>query len=123
MNHANYPFAALVGQDTLKLALLLNAVDPVIGGVLISGEKGTAKSTAARALAAVLPAIRRVAGCPFQCGDPGSRDRWDECPHCGSLPESSMIETPVPFIDLPLGATEDRVLGTLDIQRALRDGQ
>jgi len=128
MKTAIYPFAALVGQDTLKLALLLNAVDPVIGGVLISGEKGTAKSTAARALAAVLPPIRRVAGCPFQCGDrfvtgPDNRDLWEECPHCRELSEPSIIETPVPFVDLPLGATEDRVLGTLDFQRALREGQ
>jgi magnesium chelatase subunit D len=115
-----YPFAALVGQEPLKTALLLNAVYPAVGGVLVRGEKGTAKSTAARALRALLPPLRVVDGCPFRC-DPDAP--WAECPHCGPLTERRAAEAPVPFIDLPLGATEDRVLGTLDFERALREGR
>src|SRR3954447_560123 len=116
----DYPFAALVGQDLLKTALLLNAVNPGIGGVLVRGEKGTAKSTAARALAALLPPLRTVPGCPFNC-DPEAP--WAGCPHCGASAERQAAETAVPFVDLPLGATEDRVLGTLDFERALREGR
>ncbi|HEX5269603.1 MAG TPA: magnesium chelatase subunit D family protein, partial [Gemmataceae bacterium] len=115
-----YPFSALVGQEPLKTALLLNAVYPGIGGVLVRGEKGTAKSTAARALRALLPPLHVVEGCPSRC-DPDSP--WPECPHCGPLAERRPAEAPVPFIDLPLGATEDRVLGTLDFERALREGR
>jgi magnesium chelatase subunit D len=115
-----YPFSALVGQEPLKTALLLNAVYPGIGGVLVRGEKGTAKSTAARALRALLPPLRVVEGCPSRC-DPDAP--WAECPHCGPLAERRAAEAPVPFIDLPLGATEDRVLGTLDFERALREGR
>ena len=115
-----YPFAALVGQESLKTALLFNAVDTGIGGVLISGEKGTAKSTAARALAALMPAQRVVAGCPFRC-DPESPD--PSCTHCGGLVERPAADARSPFIDLPLGATEDRVLGSLDFERALREGR
>lgn len=116
----DYPFAALVGQEQLKTALLLIAVHPGIGGVLIRGEKGTAKSTAARALATLLPPVRLVSGCPFHC-DPDTP--WPECPHCAPIAERSAMESPVPFVDLPLGATEDRVLGTLDFERALREGR
>ncbi len=122
----DYPFAALVGQEQLKTALLVIAVNPTIGGVLIRGEKGTAKSTAARSLAALLPPVQLVAGCPFHC-DPDAP--WGECPHCsadasGINPEArQVVEMPVPFVDLPLGATEDRVLGTLDFERALREGR
>jgi magnesium chelatase subunit D len=116
----DYPFAALVAQEQLKTALLVIAINPSIGGVLIRGEKGTAKSTAARALAALLPPLRFVAGCPFHC-DPDAP--WPECPHCGPIAECSATESPVPFVDLPLGATEDRVLGTLDFERALREGR
>lgn len=116
----DYPFTALVGQEQLKTALLLNAINPGIGGVLIRGEKGTAKSTAARALAALLPLIQVVPGCPFNC-DPTAP--WTECPHCSQQSELSACASPVPFVDLPLGATEDRVLGTLDFERALREGR
>ncbi len=115
-----YPFTAIVGQEQLKLALILNAIAPAIGGVLIRGEKGTAKSTAARGLAAVLPPIRVVAGCPFHC-DPDAP--CAECPHCAGQDNLQPVEVPVPFVDLPLGATEDRVLGTLDFERALREGR
>jgi magnesium chelatase subunit D len=115
-----YPFSALVGQEPLKTGLLLNAVYPAIGGVLVRGEKGTAKSTAARALRALLPPLRVVEGCPSRC-DPDAP--WPDCSHCGALTERRAAEAPVPFIDLPLGATEDRVLGTLDFERALREGR
>jgi magnesium chelatase subunit D len=116
----DYPFSALVGQEPLKTALLLNAVYPAIGGVLIRGEKGTAKSTAARALRALLPPLRVVEGCSFRC-EPD--ELWPDCPHCHAASERRAVEAPVPFIDLPLGATEDRVLGTLDFERALREGR
>ena len=115
-----YPFAALVGQEQLKSALLLNAVYPGVGGVLIRGEKGTAKSTAARSLAALLPRLPVVEGCPLRC-DPSVP--WPDCPHCATAAERRTADLPVPFIDLPLGATEDRVLGTLDFERALREGR
>jgi magnesium chelatase subunit D len=116
----DYPFAALVGQEQLKAALLLNAIYPGIGGVLIRGEKGTAKSTAARSLAALLPPLRVVEGCPFHC-DPAAP--WSACPHCATAADRRTAEIPVPFVDLPLGATEDRVLGTLDFERALHEGR
>lgn len=119
-----FPFTAIVGQDKMKRALVLNAVSPEIGGVLIRGERGTAKSTAARALAALLPAIEVVEGCPFGC-DPDELDRL--CTNCqqwlarGERLKSVLRRTP--FIDLPVSATEDRVVGTLDIERALREGE
>jgi magnesium chelatase subunit D len=116
----DYPFTALVGQEPLKTALLLNAIYPAIGGVLVRGEKGTAKSTAARALRGLLPPLRLAEGCLFRC-DPDLP--WPDCPHCGATAERRAIESTVPFIDLPLGATEDRVLGTLDFERALREGR
>jgi magnesium chelatase subunit D len=116
----DYPFAALVGQEPLKMALLLNAVYPAIGGVLVRGEKGTAKSTAARSLAALLPPLRVVEGCPFRC-DPAAP--WPDCPHCMTAGERRAVEVPAGFVDLPIGATEDRVLGTLDFERALREGR
>jgi magnesium chelatase subunit I len=115
-----YPFTAIVGQQEMKLALLLCAIDPNIGGVVIMGHRGTGKSTAVRALADLLPRIRKVKGCLYGC-DP---DRVEElCRDCanrlseqGSLPADTGT---VPVVDLPLGATEDRVCGTLDIERAL----
>jgi len=114
-----YPFAALVGQDDLRTVLTLNAIYPAIGGVLIRGEKGTAKSTAARGLAAVLPPIQAVAGCPFNC-DP--TQPWGDCPHCQNTANLQSVSCAVPFVDLPIGATEDRVLGSLDFERALKEG-
>lgn len=111
----NFPFSAIVGQQQLKTALLLCAVDPTLGGVLIRGDKGTAKSTAARALPDILPPIERVEGCAFNC-TPGL-----PCPQCETCMDAQThVRTgPVPFVTLPLGATEDRVIGTLDIKRAL----
>ena len=115
-----YPFSAIVGQDDLKLALLVNAVSPEVGGVLVRGEKGTAKSTAVRALAKLLPRIRVVSGCPYSC-DPG--DPNPECP-AGPHPAGAPAETrPVRLVELPVGAGTDRLAGTLDIEKALSEGR
>lgn len=112
-----FPFAAIVGQPRLRTALMLCAVDPSIGGVLIRGDKGTAKSTAARALAAVLPPVQRTPGCAFNCPPGGT------CEHCTVCTAGAPAPSPVPFVTLPLGATEDRVLGSLDIAQALQGGR
>ena len=115
-----YPFSAIVGQDDLKLALLLNAVSPEVGGVLVRGEKGTAKSTAVRALARLLPPIKVVVGCPYSC-DPTSPN--SECP-AGPHPEDAPVEErPVRLVELPVGASTDRLAGTLDIEKALTEGK
>jgi magnesium chelatase subunit D len=119
MTNMNFPFSAIVGQEQLKTALLLCAVDPTLGGVLIRGDKGTAKSTAARALADILPQIKHVAGCAFNCV-PGAP--CGHCEICGDANAPVQICN-VPFVTLPLGATEDRVLGTLDLERALKGAQ
>ncbi len=124
-----YPFTAIVGQDRMRRALVLNAVDPRIGGVLIRGERGTAKSTAARALAALLPQVKIVQGCRFGC-DPDTPATW--CTECheryDSITAGKGHEMPVgvrttPFINLPVSATEDRVVGTLDIEAAIQKGE
>jgi magnesium chelatase subunit D len=118
---AIFPFTAIVGQESIKLALLLNAISPAIGGVLIRGHKGTAKSTAVRALACLLPEIEVVAGCPFACAP---SDIPDSCPYCAvHAPERRSITRPATLVELPLGVTEDRVVGTLDIERALKTGE
>ena len=115
-----YPFSAIVGQEDLKLALLVNAVSPEVGGVLVRGEKGTAKSTAVRALAGLLPPIRVVAGCPYSC-DPDNPN--PECP-AGPHPQDAPAETrPVRLVELPVGASTDRLAGTLDIEKALSEGK
>ncbi|MDD4905426.1 MAG: putative cobaltochelatase [Methylobacter tundripaludum] len=129
MNHATFPFSAIVEQTQLKTALLLCAVDPSLGGVLIRGDKGTAKSTAARALTDILPLIERVDGCAFNCA-PGVP--YQHCETCNPVGANSFAlltaarinsrPQPVPFITLPLGATEDRVIGTLDLEQALKSG-
>jgi Mg-chelatase subunit ChlI len=118
-----YPFSAIVGQERMKRALLLNAVHPLIGGVLIRGERGTAKSTAARGLAALLPAIQAVDGCPFACRPDNVAGLCGTCQRArdnGELPTSMR---PTPFVDLPVSATEDRVVGTLDIEKAIQKGE
>ncbi|ABG03606.1 protoporphyrin IX magnesium-chelatase [Rubrobacter xylanophilus DSM 9941] len=115
-----YPFSAIVGQDDLKLSLLLNAVSPEVGGVLIRGEKGTAKSTAARALASLLPPIRVVSGCPFSC-DPKAPNL--ECPAGPHPPDAPSAERPVRLVELPVGASTDRLTGTLDLEKALTEGR
>ncbi|GAB7038487.1 MULTISPECIES: VWA domain-containing protein [Catenuloplanes] len=115
-----YPFSAVVGLDDLRQALLLTAVSPAIGGVLVRGEKGTAKSTVVRALAALLPSIDVVAGCRFAC-DPAAPDpSCPDGPH--TLAPGAVDSRRAPLVELPVGATEDRVVGTLDLQRALADG-
>ncbi|MER7621249.1 putative cobaltochelatase [Streptomyces sp. NPDC126503] len=113
-----FPFTAVVGMDDLRLALLLNAVSPSVGGVLVRGEKGTAKSTAVRALAELLPEVAVVAGCRFSC-DPASPD--PDCPdgpHTGGAPDAR----PARMVELPVGASEDRLVGALDIEKALAEG-
>jgi len=114
-----YPFTAIVGMADLKLALLLNAVSPAIGGVLVRGEKGTAKSTVVRALAALLPAVDVVADCRFAC-DPAAPDPG--CPDGPHPQQPARLARPARLAELPVGATEDRLAGSLDIERALTDG-
>lgn len=131
----NFPFAAIVGQDEMKTALLIAAIDQTVGGVLIFGDRGTGKSTAVRALASLLPQMAVVEGCRFNC-DPATRKGG--CTLCQSLGitpgaggsggatadgprRSAMVAVPV--VDLPLGATEDRVVGALDLERALTKGE
>ncbi|MFG2770024.1 putative cobaltochelatase [Streptomyces sp. NPDC048350] len=113
-----YPFTAVVGMDDLRLALLLNAVSPAVGGVLVRGEKGTAKSTAVRALADLLPSVAVVAGCRFSC-DPAAPD--PQCPD-GPHETAGTDARPARMVELPVGASEDRLVGALDIERALAEG-
>ena len=120
-----FPFTAIVGQEQMKRALVLNAVNPRIGGVLIRGERGTAKSTAVRALAALLPDILIVEGCAFGC-DP--RDEKNLCDTCQERLTQSEEKLPTTYrktrmVDLPVSATEDRVVGTLDIEVAIKRGE
>ena len=119
-----YPFSAIVGQEQMKLALILNAIQPSIGGVLIRGEKGTAKSTAVRALAAVLPELSVVSDCPFSC-PPDAPALM--CASCRSRLEQGetlpVAQRRMRVVDLPINASEDRVVGTLDLEHALREGQ
>ncbi|MEU5533407.1 putative cobaltochelatase [Streptomyces sp. NPDC020362] len=113
-----FPFTAVVGQDDLRLALLLNAVSPAVGGVLVRGEKGTAKSTAVRALSALLPEVSVVPGCRFSC-DPAAPDA--SCPD-GPHEAGAGASRPARMVELPVGASEDRLVGALDIERALAEG-
>ncbi len=119
-----YPFTAIVGQERMKRALVLNAVNPRIGGVLIRGERGTAKSTAARALAALLPEVETFSDCRFGCA-PQRPATW--CTECKERAkngvERSIKMIPTPFVNLPVSATEDRVVGTLDIEQAIQKGE
>ncbi|MFI9639818.1 VWA domain-containing protein [Micromonospora sp. NPDC051925] len=124
---SGYPFSAVLGMDDMRLALLLNAVSPAIGGVLVRGEKGTAKSTAVRALAALLPPVDRVAGCRFGC-DPAAPDpTCPDGPHPAAAdrahPAAAPVERrPARLVELPVGAAEDRVVGSLDLEKALAEG-
>lgn len=118
-----YPFSAIVGQDEMKTAILIAAVDPGIGGVLVLGDRGTGKSTAVRALAALLPPMKAVVGCHYGCDPADTASRCEQC--AAHKPEGRAPRThtiPVPVVDLPLGATEDRVVGALDLERALSQG-
>jgi Mg-chelatase subunit ChlI len=119
-----FPFTAIVGQQRMRRALILNAIDTRIGGVLIRGERGTAKSTAARALAALLPPVQVVQGCRFGC-DPEKPITWcTECRERFANGEDVPVETlQTPFVNLPVSATEDRVVGTLDIEKAIQKGE
>jgi magnesium chelatase subunit I len=119
---ATFPFSAIVGQDEMKQAILIAAIDPTVGGVLVFGDRGTGKSTAVRALAALLPPMTAVVGCRYGC-DPKAEPT--ACSECATLKAGPRIKThriPVPVVDLPLGATEDRVVGALDLEKALAQG-
>ncbi|GLZ61191.1 hypothetical protein Misp05_47670 [Micromonospora sp. NBRC 107095] len=116
---ATYPFSAVLGMADMRLALLLNAVSPAIGGVLVRGEKGTAKSTAVRALAALLPPVRQVAGCRFGCDPAGPDPACPDGPHPGDAPAETR---PARLVELPVGAAEDRVVGALDLEKAIGEG-
>ncbi|MEM8773956.1 MAG: magnesium chelatase ATPase subunit I [Pseudomonadota bacterium] len=116
MKHA-FPFSAIVGQDDMKQALILTAIDPGLGGVLVFGDRGTGKSTAVRALAALLPPISMVEGCPV------NSEKLRDCPDWAEITSKKIVERPTPVVDLPLGVTEDRVTGALDIERALTRGE
>lgn len=120
-----YPFSAIVGQDEMKLALLLTAVDPSLGGVMVFGDRGTGKSTAVRALPALLPDLPANAGCAYGCDPAADRGLWcDGCRRRAAEGEAiGVVRRPVPVVDLPLGATEDRIVGALDLERALTRGE
>ncbi|MFP4475676.1 MAG: ATP-binding protein [Desulfatibacillaceae bacterium] len=126
-DHRTYPFAALVGQESMKLALVLNVVNPTISGVLIRGEKGTAKSTAVRALADILPEVETVRDCPFNLPAEGEHECCAHCANteCRDTPagDRPLNRRKVRVVELPVGATEDRVAGTLDIEHALKAGE
>lgn len=111
-----FPVTAIVGQDDMRLAMVLTAIDPMIGGVLVFGDRGTGKSTAVRGLAALLPPIRAVASCPVNSASP------DQCPPWAQITDATVIDKPTPVVDLPLGVSEDRVTGALDVERAIAAG-
>ena len=113
-----FPFSAIVGQEEMKRGIILTAVDPKIGGILVFGDRGTGKSTAVRALASLLPRIKVVKDCPYNCASVNNM-----CPHCSKISKGRIISVPIPVVDLPLGATEDRVVGALDLEAALVDGR
>ena len=115
-----FPFTGIVGQTAMKRALLLNAINTKIGGVLIRGKKGTAKSTAVRSLAALLPEVEVLQGCPYSCS-PGALQGL--CHLCeGGVGDGQPISRQVRIVDLPVGATEDRLVGSLDIEQAIKSG-
>jgi magnesium chelatase subunit I len=117
-----FPFSAIVGQDEMKLAILIAAVDPSVGGVLVLGDRGTGKSTAVRALAALLPPMRAVADCRYGCDPTAPPGACEDCAALRAARRPRVRELPVPVVDLPLGATEDRVVGALDLEKALSQG-
>lgn len=119
---AAFPFTAIVGQEEMKTALMVASVDQRIGGVLVFGDRGTGKSTAIRALAALMPRVAMVEGCPFNCDPEGAlAGLCARCTDPDATRKSRLM--PLPVVDLPLGATEDRVIGALDLERALHDGE
>ena len=118
-----FPFSAIVGQDEMKLALLIAAVDPKVGGVLAFGDRGSGKSTAVRALAALLPKMKVVASCRYNCDPDRPAEFCEDCRVRATKGGLKSAQMPVPVVDLPLGATEDRVVGALDLERALACGE
>ncbi len=118
----SFPFSAIVGQEEMKQAILIAAIDPGIGGVLVFGDRGTGKSTAVRALAALLPPMQAVVGCPYACDPASPRDACGDCAALKGGPRIKTHKIAVPVVDLPLGATEDRVVGALDLEKALAHG-
>jgi Mg-chelatase subunit ChlI len=125
MRNIIYPFTAIVGQEDMKLALILNAINPSIGGVLIKGEKGTAKSTAVRALANVLPEYEVVADCPYNCPPGRPEEMCRECSARYAISPDNLPRTvrKMRVVNLPINASEDRVVGTLDLEKALKQGE
>ena len=115
---SDYPFSAIVGQKTMKQSLILTAIDPLIGGVLVFGERGTGKSTIVRSLTALLPGIKSIKGCPYNCEILNK-----SCPHCSEIFVNKIEKKSTPIIDLPLGSTEDRVVGSLNLEVALSEGK
>jgi magnesium chelatase subunit I len=119
-----YPFSAIVGQEEMKLALLIAATDPGIGGVMVFGDRGTGKSTAVRALAALLPLMSATRGCAYHCDPKADSGRCPGEPAAHAKQGAASVEMiPTPVVDLPLGATEDRVVGALDLEYALTKGE
>ncbi|QUJ78393.1 magnesium chelatase ATPase subunit I [Sulfitobacter albidus] len=112
-----FPFSAIVGQDAMKRAMILTAIDPSIGGVLVFGDRGTGKSTAVRALAALLPPIKALKGCPVNAATAADSPGW------AGVSGTTLHTIPTPVVDLPLGVSEDRVTGALDIEKALTKGE
>ncbi|MEQ1718594.1 MAG: magnesium chelatase ATPase subunit I, partial [Hyphomicrobium sp.] len=120
-----FPFSAIVAQDHMKLALLIAAIDPAVGGVLVFGDRGTGKSTAVRALASLLPHMDVIGGCRYNSAPERPCDASACCPSCDAARATGapvLQRVPVPVVDLPLGATEDRVVGALDLEQALTSG-
>ena len=118
-----FPFSAIVGQDEMKLAIQIVAIDPKVGGILALGDRGTGKSTAVRALADLLPPLQVVVGCRYGCDPASSGATCSECTSLKATGKRPKTETrPVPVVDLPLGASEDRVVGALDLEKALSQG-
>lgn len=118
----SFPFSAIVGQDEMKHAILVAAVDPGVGGVLVFGDRGTGKSTAVRALAALLPKMRAMPNCPYGCDPEPGTPSCEQCAPLKAEGRTKSVLKSVPVVDLPLGATEDRVVGALDLERALSQG-
>lgn len=118
-----FPFTAIIGQEEMKKALILNVVNPRLGGVLIQGEKGTAKSTAVRALADLLPPRECIQGCHYH-DDPENKTNWcDSCHELYDTRKPPVVLLPMKVVELPVSATEDRIVGTLDIELAIREGR
>ncbi|MGD6850952.1 MAG: putative cobaltochelatase [Candidatus Bathyarchaeia archaeon] len=123
-NKTVYPFSAIVGQEKMKLALILNVINPKIGGVLLRGQKGTGKSLTVRALANLLPQVETVTNCPFHCDPKNPKDLCEACATKNANGEELPVtKRAVSVVELPVGATEDRLVGTIDIEKAIKTGE